>query len=87
MRKRTDVNLAHGAARLVKETYISDGSFKDDQEQGFKRKIVKDEVGYFLKDADQNVIAKVKFDHNLNEIVREDPYNYFAEITTSQIRW
>lgn len=85
MRKYGEENVAHGVARLVKQNFITDGSFLNDREIGFKRKIVKNEVAYFLKDSNENVIAKVKFNQSLNEILRDDPFNFFVDITSSAI--
>ena len=85
MRKYGEENVAHGVARLVKYNFITDGTFLNDQEIGFKRKIVKNEVAYFLKDSKENIIAKVKFNQSLNEISRDDRFNFFIDITSSSI--
>ena len=82
MRRLSQKNLAHGAVRLVKEHFISDGACLNDREVGFKRKIAKDEVAYLMKDSRDNVLAKVKFDSNLKETMRDDQYGFFADITS-----
>ena len=86
MRKFGQKNLAHGAVRIVKEHFISDGACLNDREVGFKRKIAKDEVAYLMKDNRDNVLAKVKFDSSLKETLRDDRYGFLADITSQSVR-